>query len=371
VKILIEKEISAEVFMLMMEIGKAAERKDIISIVKFAAENGGELSPDLLCRELLNDRPENVGRTVLNRCCGERLMEWSDDGQFTRLTPIGEHAAETGVHYQAMREIYEIVYYDKGLLPCLIDCRGTGQSEFNKEGGKYPSFSPYEVNNDVKENLTEPISFKLPGRDEEIKVFSIARNGGRADKGKKLKISYKLSDDDKDELTLSGEIRGKLFGLGYTFKEGFQSVLKSVGRYKDWDSKHGYLKIRFSDLTSDYEKRNFSWNILEKTAIESYFCEEALDSLTITGVPVFPKSLKDAQEWFIWLLKNELTDYLEEAQYQDYSKKIRQMFGSFEDDLEIPDSQELAKIIKSESNGKIPDKYWYLVAPNDMRKVEV
>lgn len=370
-KILIEKEISAEVFMLLMEIGKATERKDIISVVRLAAEKGGELSPDVLCRELLNDRPEIVGRTVLNRCCNERLMKWSDDDQFTHLTPTGEYAAETGIHYQAMRNIYEIVYYDKGLVPCLLDCKDTGQSDFNSKENKNPSLRPYDVNNDVKNNLTEPISFKFPGKNEEIKVFSIETNGGRSDSGKKLKISYTLSDDGTNELMFSGEIKGKLSNLEYTFPEGFKSILKSIKRYNDWDSKSENLTVHFSDLTNDYEKRNFLQKISEKIVDDDYFCKEALDSVTIIGIPVFPKTLEDAQEWFMWLLKNELNDYLEEDQYQEYSEKIRQKFGHFEEDLDIPDSQELAEFIRQESAEKIPDKYWYLVAPVDLRKMEV
>lgn len=370
-KIQIEKEISAEVFLLMMEIGKATERKDIISVVKFAAENNGELSPELLCSELLNNRPENVGKTVLNRCCDERLMEWSDDGEFTRLTPTGENAAVTGIHYQAMRDIYEIVYYDKGLISCLIDCKGTGQNEFNSNDGKNSAFKPYEVKNDVKNNLEEPINFKLPGKNDPIKVFFVERKGRRSEIRKKLKISYTLSDDGKDELTLSGEIKGRCPVLDYTFSEGFNSILESIGRYKDWDSKNEYLKVSFSGLTNDYEKRNFSLNLSEKKVVENYFCDEALDSVTITGIPVFPRTLGDAQEWFLWLLKNELNDYLEEDKYLEYSEKICQRFGHFEEDLDIPDSQELAELIRQESVGKIPDKYWYLVTPVDLRKVEV
>lgn len=370
-KILIEKKISAEVFMLMMEIGKATERKDIISVVRLAAENGGELAPDLLCQELLNNRPEIVGKNVLDRCCNERLMEWMDDGQYTQLTPTGEYAAETGIHYQAMRDIYEIVYYDKGLIPCLIDCKGTGQNDFNSKGNKKPSFKQYEVNNDVKNNLTEPISFKLPERNEEIKVFSIERKGERAVNKKIVEISYTISDDGKNKLVLSGDIKGELSNMGYSFSEGFSSILNITGHYKNWDTKNNYLKVSFSDLDSDFEKRNFSKKISEKNVAANYFCQENLDSVTITGIPVFPGTLKDAKEWFIWLLKNEVNDYLEEDKYQEYSKKIRQRFRHFEDDLDIPDSRKLAEIIKQESGGKIPDKYWYLVAPLDLREAEV
>lgn len=364
-KILIEKEISAEVFMLMMEIGKATERKDIISVVKLASENGGELSPEILCQELLNDRPENVGRTILNRCCDERLMEWTDDGKSTRLTRDGEASAETGIHYQAMRDIYEIVYFDKGLIPCLIGCKGTGQSEFSQKS----SFKEYEVNSDVKNKLTQEISFTLPETKESIKVISIERKGVRSEIGKKIKVTYILSDEGQNELRLSGDIKGQYSDLEYSFHEGFKSILKSLGRNKDWDSKNGYLKVGFTDLSSDKERRNFIQDISEKMVVESYFCEEALDKVTLKEVPVFPRTLEDAREWFVWLLKNEINDYLEEDQYQEYSEKIRQRFGHFAEDLEVPALKDLAEIIKRESAGKFPDKYWYLVAPGDLRRI--
>lgn len=364
-KILIEKEISAEVFMLMMEIGKATERKDIISVVKLASEHGGELSPEILCQELLNDRPENVGRTILNRCCDERLMEWIDIGTTARLTRDGEDSAETGITYQKMRDIYEIIYYDKGLLPCLIGCKGTGQSEFNQKS----SFKEYEVNSDVKNNLTQEISFTLPETKESIKVYSIERKGARSEIGKKIKIFYNLSDDGHNELTLSGDAKGQYSDLEYSFDEGFKSILKSLGRSKDWDSKNGSLKVSFTDLTSDKEKRNFIQDFSEKKVVENYFCEEALDKVTLKEVPVFPRTPNDAQEWFVWLLKNEINDYLEEEQYKEYSEKILQRFGHFADVLEVPESRDLAEIIKRESAGKFPDKYWYLVAPLDLKSI--
>jgi hypothetical protein len=103
--------------------------------------------------------------------------------------------------------------------------------------------------------------------------------------------------------------------------------------------------------------------------VENYFCEEALDKVTLKEVPVFPRTLEDAREWFVWLLKNEINDYLEEEQYKTYSERILQKFGRFAEDLEVPASKDLAEIIKRESAGKFPDKYWYLVAPVDLRSV--
>jgi len=364
-KLLIEKELSAEVFMLMMDIGKATERKDLISVVKLASEKGGELSPKILCQELLNDRPENVGRTILDRCCDERLMEWTDDGKSTRLTRGGEESAKTGIHYQPMREIYEIIYYDGGLIPCLIGCKGTGQSEFNQKS----SFKDYEVNSDMRNKLTQEITFTLPEINESIKVYSIESKGYRSETGKKMKISYILSDKGQNELALSGDVKGQYSGLEYSFNEGFKSILKNLGRNRDWDSKNGYLKVSFTDLTSDKERRNFIQDISEKMVVENYFCEEALDKVTLKEIPVFPRTLEDAQEWFMWLLKNEINDYIEVEQYKEYSERILQRFGRYAEDLEVPASKDLAEIIKQESAGKFTDKYWYLVAPVDLRAV--
>lgn len=355
--IILKRNVKTKSFRLFMDVRKSGKRDDIVAILMLADENGGEIYPADVCTHLIDNRPTTVGERIIQRCAELGVLEVKDNFKGL-LTDDGRRAVENKTVYIPESGLYQILYSDEILLPSpLLDCipdEKKSEKDDNTE----------EIDPVIRSRL-ENKYFKLLGKAKsEIFVEKIKLNGREIRKKSTLNLTYSLLENGNILLRLNGDIDTKLEPPKFTQMEIWDLLVESMYLGDDWDVVAQCLRRSFEELRPK-ELLNFMVELRTNELI----IEEmgTFSDVTVKNVPIIPKTTEDAYRWALWLLKNSINDYLKSHEYENIVQNILLKFTGYE--IKLPTQIELAKMIREETEDKLPASYWYLKAPIDIAGV--
>ena len=101
----LSRNVKLHCYDILMDMGiKTDKRPDIVAVTKRAQELGGSITPEIICKDLIN-RPKAIsaGRNILQRC--QDLDLFDDRG---RLTEEGQRTAEEETVFMPETGTYRI-----------------------------------------------------------------------------------------------------------------------------------------------------------------------------------------------------------------------------------------------------------------------
>ena len=119
-------------FEVFAEVAKAETRQEIQAVLLLAQENGGRITPELVCTKLLGGRPLVVGRTILQRCRLLNLLQGDENESF--LTAEGSESASRGLVFIPERGKYRFWVTDDPLFtPAALDLEPLNEQPLSKD----------------------------------------------------------------------------------------------------------------------------------------------------------------------------------------------------------------------------------------------
>lgn len=372
-KIAINREAHLVAFEVVMDIGREEKRKDVVSVLMRAEELGGRVTPEDICNSLLIDRPIAVGKTVIARCQDLELLD--ADGW---LTPLGKESLGQKTVPLPEHGRYRILCTTDPLVPQrILDLEDVHEPETEiivnaRRAARKPeskSKLPEEADS-VPPWLLElkNQSIFLPRTGERIRVLSIAERcvSAQVREQEELSLKWTIYPDREPELKAKGFAKWNIDAPEISHESVF---LELLGVYRvAWDARRGVLRYRFKEVV-DAERASMSKSLqIEKPSVGEY---GKFDDTEIRGIPIAPRTSRDAQEWAEWLLEHEIAEYLDEEGYADLVRRINSRFPDFV--VRVPNRSKMAAQIRRSATaqgGLLPPAYWYLQAPLDLETQE-
>lgn len=370
--LVLSRRLELEKYEVVMEIGRQQRREELNAVLMLAEEHGGKATAKQISQELLQGRPETVGKAIIDRCRDLALLDESGG-----ITPIGRDALSTGKVFIPERGRYVIWFTDDPLvLQKLVHIEPKEESHLSDEVAMMKNRNARSEVRDETKTLPEKLA-KLKGGPYDLMgkgggrvvIKSIDQNGVRAQlgPGDAAKITLQIAPAGP-HLSAGGGFERVLDAPALDFERSWISALGPMAklwvRSRDPPAlKCGFDELNPKDLTS------FSKAVhLSKPSLEGY---GEFDDATVDGVPIIPRTSHDAEAWARWLLKKSIVGYIDASQYQGLVKATKSRFPDFPG-VELPSEEELAEELGSEraSDGTFPRAYWYLRAPMDLRVKE-
>jgi hypothetical protein len=345
-----------------MEIAKTERRDDILSVLKLADETEGPLTPEIICQELLANRPTRVGENIIHRLNDLDLLH------NRRLSESGRDALEQGLVFMPERSSYRIMWTEDPLLPQkLLDL---------SEEAEIPHWDPARKKNkgkdpavDVPKGLKEIEGSVVQLLGSEGGTIRVEKIEGKcipqeASSGTPLTASVTVRMGNNNELTLSGRYQRRMEPPSIDFDDVWMRIL--LERAADWNKKEMVLQCSFDDL-SDSDRRSFTTTLELKTPTLPNLGR--FNRTVVRNVPIAPRDSDDAQLWADWLLVDRMPGYLSENEFEVHKEQVAANFPVHQ--LRLPGQEELADTIlqnewKWGEGGPLRKEYWYLRAPIDL-----
>ncbi len=372
-RIALTRAIELTAFEVVMEIGRAEKRRDILAVLMKARELGSRITPEDVCTYLLIGRPVALGRTVVSRCQEYGLLDL--DG---RLTPLGEYGLEHERVFNPERGRYRVLCTQDPLVPQTLlslkevpepyadevvqrrkRAKGSGATSPPPEDQPLPGWI-----SSLEGKTVTPVD-----SGEEIRVLKAELRcvKGTVEAEEKLSLLWALSPEDDPTLEVRGFARRVLDPPPVSYEEVFLDLLGE--RRPDWDPEVGVLRVGFEEM-SDAERSSFRKDLhVEKSVVGRY---GAFDATEIHDVPLGPRTRADAQRWASWTLDQSISTYLSRGDYDHLVRRVVGLFPEFP--VSLPKREELASALRrgvEERGERLPRAYWFLLAPIDLDMPEV
>lgn len=371
-QLVLSRRLELEKYEVVMEVGRQQRREELHAVLMLAEEHGGKATAQLISQELLQGRPETVGKAIIDRCRDLGLL-----GESGEITPIGRDALRTGSVFVPERGRYTVWLTDDPLVPQkLVHIEPKEESYLTDEVAMIRSGKMKGEARDEAEPLPERLRrlvggpYDLMGREGgRIVIRSIEPNGVRVHVGPEgdTRVVLRVAPD-RSQLSVGGGFERVLEAPKLDFDESWISALGPMAKRWARSRDPPALKSSFDEL-GPKELTSFSRTVhLLKPSLEGYgeFGETSVD-----GVPIVPGTAHDAEAWARWLLKKSIVGYVDREQYRVLIESAASKFPDFPG-VELPSESELADELGSEraADGAFPRAYWYLRAPLDLQVEE-
>ena len=367
----LNREVRVWHFQAKMEMGIEQKHEELISILLLAQQKDGKITTDLISDHLLFNFPKKASKLLIDYMTKLKLFE--EDG---KISSTGIEALERKTIAIPELDAYDIYCVNDPLVPqTLLHYKPVKRTDIQKE-----------VSQEKYMDIPDPDN--LPGwilslngkritvfknRNQIIKILSIDNKG--------FKVAEKRNDYLELEVVLNSSNNNKLKFSRFakaninppedlTFENVWPEILGLNSKYWQYipEREEFSLKIDFKGL-NDVELGSFIKNVfIKKPEIKKY--GYFLDTIA-ENIPISPKSLEDAQQWFDWFLLNNVGDYLFPSDYDSFIYPFWTNFPEFKDELKIPSQSELIKKLnfhqkQMKIDGKHAREFWYLNAPLDL-----
>lgn len=365
----------------LMTIGLADDkRRDILAVLTLAREHGGRVTPELICRELLMDRPVVVGRKVIARCAEWDLL--TPDGA---ITDAGKYAIESGKIFVPETGKYRVWTTPDPLvpsgflglepmeeLPAPYAHREAMDSWTAKKNGR-PGSNEARVLPKSLLDLKGRVLTSVVGLSARLSVRDIQMRGEQLEVDRHLAstIDWWLSPDRPSRINTTGGIVGLfpppaiLDPVTY-FNEVWLEVLGNEARNWVYENDAGVLKTGFPGTLKPAERLNMQCELKLQHPETKLF--EKFDDATVSRVPVRPATARDANEWARWIQEETVNGYQSVGVFAANARQIASRFPGFEVSLRTRD--ELAERLRESMSGgadsRLPRAYWFVQAPIDL-----
>ena len=383
-ELILSRRLEIHCFEVFAEVAKAERRQEIQSILLLAQENGGRLTPELVCRDLLGGRPTVVGRTIIQRCRGYHLLEGNDDESY--LTEEGHKSASRGVVFIPEKGKYRIWVTDDPLFTdAALDIEPVKEAALSVDDVHASQHAPGRRGDNTRRG-TRGVPEDMNGQSDALRgrVFTPLKPGSQqyqinfvapewvrvedAEAHPQSRITWTARADDLGKVRVDGAYRAE--GLAPPQVSFEKLWLGLLGRNAvDWDVAEdgAYLRCAFDgDGLTDANRRTFRRVLTFETPSIPDLGE--FDPLEVEDVPIAPRKPGDAQAWAEWLLEDRISSYLDEKSFAALQHEVRRAFPEFE--VSLPGIPQLLAHIRQRAErgdtGRLPASFWYLQAPRDL-----
>jgi|GEM_PF-2763928 hypothetical protein len=363
----LSRQLKVEKYEAIMEIGRQQRREELLAVLMLAEEHGGRASPKDVSQELLQGRPELVGKAIVDRCTDLGLLD-----ETGTITQIGKQALRTGNVFIPEKGRYILWFTDDPLVAQkVIHIEPKEESQLNDEVAAIKNRATNQT--PKPEPLPQKIMdlpggiYELMGKDGgTVVIRSIEAQGLTCPLGPNdnARITLRI-DHTGSRLNISGSFERLLKAPSLDFEEVWVSALGSLAKLWANSREPPALKTSFDEL-SPKELASFSKTVfLSRPTIVGY---GEFDDTSVDDVPIFPKTSADAASWAKWILKRSVNAYTDEERYKSLVDTCKSRFPDFPG-IELPDAEKLAAELATEKDidGALPKAYWYLQAPLDLR----
>jgi hypothetical protein len=371
----------------LAEVGLAEKRPEIQAVLLLAQENDGRVTPELVCSKLLGGRPPVVGKTILQRCRALQLLEGNDEESI--LTDEGAQSVSEGEVFIPEKGKYRIwVTNDPLFTRPMLDLEPVQESELTKDQVQESSQrrrvapAPREGEPKASRRVMADKAEWLKGQ-----VFRPSRPGApryrinfvgpewvevpdeRA--RQPTRITWTVSDAQSHPVHVDGAFQTHdIEPPEVRFDEIWLGILGD--RAQDWKptEKRTCLHVSFKEIT-DAERASFRWDMtFERPKIPDL---GEFDPTEAGGVPVAPRSQKDADQWATWLLGHRVNSYMELDGFAKLQAEVRREIPEF--DLDLPGRHDLVRALRQGLGNGDGDRpaagYWFLQAPLDLTEIPI
>ncbi|EHQ36002.1 hypothetical protein [Methanoplanus limicola] len=373
-KILTERKCNLLEYYIEMEIGWEKNRGDVIAYAKLAKENNNRISSDVIKSKFLGPCPPAVPESVLNYCIKNHIFEWEIPGETAILTDNGLQCAENEKYYELKRDIYHIVLPDEPDIPVkILECEPVSHSDNRINGEPELTTLPENISSSI-----EGCKFEVARKKRDIneyrtiyengKIFEINNNCIILESKRETKISgyidgnSNLTEYFSDNDNCKWE-RGNIncITLNQKLKEIYPDVF-------GWDDRLNGIKTSFPVNDNIRDLNKFNGNIFFKNMKLNEFFGDSPINIEYLNCRLIPKSLDDAQRWYIFNIEQDIHDYISEEGLDLVKLKNKSLFEEYDEfysQIRIPDRKELIESVHGK-DGLFSRKFWYLQAPIDL-----
>lgn len=376
IELLLSRPLRVECHAALMTIGRADDRRrDLLAVLILAQQNRGRVTPELICRELLMDRPLIVGKKVIERCTNLSLL--GRDGELTR---VGDDALQTKEVFIPETGRYRVWSTPDPLVPDgflglepaaevpAADANQIAKSRHHSQLRGGPNVSgvlelPKRVL-DLEDHIVTS-NVGDPGR---FRVMRVERMGEALpvnDHLSRSRLEWRVSPSRVGTVQSTGGIQGRYPQPPLEFAEVWEQALGE--EFKNWDwADGGFLRTSFPDGLTQADMQNLTRSIELRPTLEGF---DEFDETTVVGIPARPASEQDADAWAKWLQQQSLAEYQDHSGFQSLSEQIsRRFLPGFR--VELRSRYELALQFRKEASrnpqGRLPRAYWFVQAPLDL-----
>ena len=400
----LSRSLSVMVFDAKMQISRPQKRPDLMAILYRAQENRKGTNAVDLRKHLLNGRPDRVGQTLLKRCEDLGLLQRCDeeDGEKAYnelpspkalfvLTPEGEETIREQEVFMPEAGRFRVWVTDDPLLEAnrLI--------YINPVREENPAWKGSDKEKDTLTDLP-PLITDLQGNvvvvlgydhvQQRVRIDEISRQGIKVDSKVSVMADWIVSDTAVPSLSVRGkpelfsaqsakrelemfELNIRLPPPQYPWETVWNQLLgKSIHEWVK-GSRGNVLLTDFADSSlSDKEKLTMKRTL--KFRKPSFHELGSFDDTQVDGIPLAPRTDKDAQEWGEWMLEQMVVHHIQGEDYRELVREVRDLFP--DNKLILPDQPTLARRIaererilnKESGTPKLPSVYWFLQASIDL-----
>jgi len=353
----LRRKLKLKKYKIIAEIAKFKKREELVAVLKLAKNNGGQISPELICNKLLANKPVRVGERILQRCQNLELFDKTNS-----LTEVGLTAAEEELIPDLERGVFSIWVSEDSILSnrekiVKIDYGSESTTDIIR---KDKASKAINIENWITDNCKEMEGLVIDG--ERVRIENIEKKGQAEEisKEEELWIKWKISDKHPSSMKSTGFIKRNLEPPKIAFEKIWLNLLKENAIF--WDNNDLSLTVNF-DYLEDYEKRNFER--------DDKILQPEIDSLGIFEAVTIkyrikPRTENDASKWAKWILINTIKNYLNEYEYDKFKKRILEQFSEYS--LKLPTQRQLVDELETlkRSDEKFSGVFWYLKAPLDL-----
>jgi len=363
----LSRNVKLHCYDILMDMGiKTDKRPDIVAVTKRAQELGGSITPEIICKDLIN-RPKAIsaGRNILQRC--QDLDLFDDRG---RLTEEGQRTAEEETVFMPETGTYRIWFTEDPLIP-----------------NKFITFKPVFdgsirsdvfTNGNAKEKKNELVNLpdwiqqctgkevRALGDGKIIKIYSMEATVRRVPNHSKnfdviLEIPQFLQPSLKiKSSTWEEPLDVKSLPINIEFDAIWRSLLGDDQH--QWTGNHFQIPM---DQITDSEKKLFRKDMPLTSPMLEHL--GTFSDTVVLDVPIAPISPEEANLWANFLLHQRIQQYMNPQEYNQLSDEIvsRDEFGYFQDSVSLPGQHQMSQSFFGKDSSK-SKQYWYLQAPLDL-----
>lgn len=396
----LSRKLPVRVYEGWLVIARPHKRPDLHAVLLRAQERRGGTTAEDVATHLLKGRPSAVGLRLLVRCARLGLLTREQDrnvdeevnpfawGRIDHPAPATTQSAptvsdkfrltDTGRSALNEKEVFEqeegrfrLWLTGDALVPLsLLDIQPVPEPELRR-GQNGQDVGKLETPPLVRTLLGNVI--ELPGQKSlRVRIDRTPESVVSVSLDEDTRLTWRVPESGRSRLNLSGRFHAEFPGPSVQFQRLWQELLGP--RKRDWESsvQGGRLLVVFGEANEEGRKTfRMTWRLdVPQTGEFGDF-----EPSEVAGVPIGPRSDRDAQNWAEWLLEESIETHLGSAEYDPLRERIRGRFpGS---SVRLPTREELAAKLRSRAQkgeGKdeaprLEPAYWYLRATIDVPEV--
>ncbi len=360
-ELVFQRTLNIQRYRIIAEVARTQKRDELQAVLLLAQEQR-HVSAKMVADELLGNRPETVGKRLIQICVTHNLLKVEQQSNYV-LTETGQTALKEEKIFIPERGTWEIWVTDDPLwASALIQIKPFNETQARNE---IKNQKELKERCEDMQNIPKWLVEKLQGqiitpladdRNAEYRFDELAEKGELV-VTPDANITATLSIGDTSDLLFTGKVVKKECRYQeqhpMTFQSAWHQILQQQNWLTRWRTQQQVLDVSYQDL-SEQERASFH---KDYPISKPYLTDlDRFDDTTINNVPIAPATQQDANHWAHWLLERDTNRYVLKGDFETMQNKVTEFFPDYE--ITFPEQRHFAQQLR-------PRAYWYLQAPLD------